>query len=416
MLENLNSKTSFKYVIVGAGLSGVSAIEGIRELDKTGTILLVGAESQLPYNRPPLSKKLWSGEEKVMDIFVHDKKFYDTNKVELLLETRVESLDSSEKLIACDDGKSYGFEKLLLATGGQPKKLSILGADLDGVTYYRNLSDYTFLKEKTKPGCKALIIGGGFIGTEIAAALKASNVDVTMIFPGKNLVQRVFPESLARATKDQFTAKGIEILAEDLPTSIEATSTGFLTKTREGKKIDSNVIIVGIGIDPSVDLAQSAGLKIANGIFVDEHLQTSRQDIFSAGDNTNFSYVVLSERKRVEHWDNAVNQGKLAGRNMAGANEVYDYMPFFFSDLFDMGYEAVGEVDARLETSADWQEENKKGIIYYLKDGRVRGVMMCNVWDKVPWARDLIKKGEIFNPLQKNKINLSNIVEHEGLK
>lgn len=385
---------SYKYIIVGAGLAGASAIEGIRERDKHGSILLVGAESHLPYNRPPLSKKLWLKKQNVQDIFAYDQSFYIKNKVDLLLKTKVISIKPVNKNIICDSGETLKYEKLLLATGGKPRRLAIPGGDLEGISYYRTLDDYNFIREKAKENSKALIIGGGFIGSEMAAVLSANKVDVTMIFPDNYLVQKVFPEKLGRAIQDKFKNLGIKIISEDLPISIDAIADGFKTQTKTGKKIESDMIIVGVGLNPSIELAIQAGLKTENGILVDEYLQTSQTDIFAAGDNADFPYTVLEQQMRVEHWDNALNQGKCAGRNMAGDHQVYDYMPYFFSDLFDLGYEAVGEVDSRLETITEWQKENEKGVVYYIKDGRVRGAMMCNVWDKGQWARDLIKKGE----------------------
>ncbi len=385
---------SYKYIIVGAGLTGASAVEGIREVDKNGSILLVGSESHLPYNRPPLSKKLWLKKQKIEDIFVYDQAFYQKNNVTLLLKTTVTSIDPSNKKISCDNTQIIKYEKLLLATGGNPRHLTIPGGNLEGISYYRTLDDYTFIREKAEDNSSVLIIGGGFIGSEMAAALNGNNIDVTMIFPDKLLVQRVFPENLARAVQEKFKNHGIKILSEDQPIAIESTKNGFSTQTKSGKKIESNMIIVGVGLDPSIELASTAGLKVGNGIIVNQYLETSQTDIFAAGDNANFPYIVLGQQMRVEHWDNSINQGKLAGKNMAGLHLIYDYMPYFFSDLFDLGYEAVGEVDSRLEVFTDWQKENEKGIIYYLKDGRVRGAMMCNVWDKVQWARDLIKKGE----------------------
>jgi 3-phenylpropionate/trans-cinnamate dioxygenase ferredoxin reductase subunit len=388
------AKDSFKYIIVGAGLAGASAIEGIREVDKTGAILLVGLEANPPYNRPPLSKTLWLGKENVSDTFIHNQNYYDANNVSVLLKTKITAIELASKKVCSDDGKWYNYEKLLLATGGEPRRLSIPGGNLDGISYYRDLNDYSSLSKKIKAQMSVLIVGGGFIASEMAAALSANKVKVTLIFPDKYLVQRVFPDGLAQDTQNKFIRHGIQVLSEDLPVSIEATTTGYSTQTRSGKKIKSDRIIVGIGIDPAVGIAESAGLKVENGITVDQYLQTSHEGIFAAGDNANFPYLVLNKRMRIEHWDNASNQGKLAGRNMAGAHEIYDYMPYFFSDLFDIGYEAVGEVDARLETVCDWEEENNKGIIYYLKGSCVRGVMMCNFWDKVDWARALIRKRE----------------------
>ena len=204
-------------------------------------------------------------------------------------------------------------------------------------------------------------------------------------------------------------------MSEDIPTSIEATKTGYIVHTRNGLEIESNMILAGVGILPSIELAKSADLKIDNGIIVDQYLQSSNPDILAAGDNANFIYLALDKRMRLEHWDHALNQGKLAGKNMAGANETYDYMPYFFSDLFNIGYEAVGEVDSRLDVETVWEKENEKGIIYYRKDGRIRGLMMCNVWDKVPWARDLILK-DSKKTFIKNKNDKNSLVPKEDLK
>jgi NADPH-dependent 2,4-dienoyl-CoA reductase/sulfur reductase-like enzyme len=243
-----------------------------------------------------------------------------------------------------------------------------------------------------------VVIGGGFIGSEMAAALSMNNVDVTMIFPDPYLVNRVFPEYLGRAIQDQYRSRGIKILANEQPSVFSKNGNRFTTYTLSGKKVESDMVIVGIGIAPSLDLARNAGLQTANGIIVDEYLQASLPGIYAAGDNAFFPYQALGIQARIEHWDNALNQGKAAGRNMAGAREPFTYMPYFFSDLFEFGYEAVGDVDARLETVADWQKENDTGVIYYLRDGKIRGAMMCNVWEKVEAARTLIRKGETMTP------------------
>jgi NADPH-dependent 2,4-dienoyl-CoA reductase/sulfur reductase-like enzyme len=388
----------FMYIIVGGGLAGTSAIEGIRELDKKGSILLIAGEKHLPYDRPPLSKKLWFGKKKVEEIFLHDEKFYDQNGITVKTGTRVTSLDAPKKIVVDHKDNTYGFKKLLLATGGVPRTLPIPGGNLEGICYYRYLDDYLRIRQEASAGKSAVVIGGGFIGSEIAAALNINKVDVTMIFPDPYLVNRVFPEYLGRAIQDQYRSRGIKILADEQPSVFSKNANKFTTYTLSGKKIESDMVIVGIGIAPYLDLARNAGLQTANGIIVDEYLKTSLPDIYAAGDNAFFPYQALGKQTRIEHWDNALNQGKWAGRNMAGAREPFTYMPYFFSDLFEFGYEAVGEVDARLETFADWQKENDTGVIYYLKDGKVRGAMMCNVWEKVEAARTLIRKGETMTP------------------
>ena len=392
------NQESRSFVIIGGGLAGASAVKGIRELNRDAPILMLGIEKALPYDRPPLSKKLWFGKEKVEDIFIHDEKYYGDQGVELKRGIEVVAIDPSRKEIKDRQGAVYRFEKLLLATGGAPRILGIPGGDLDGICYYRHLGDYQRMRVAATPGKSAVIIGGGFIGSEMAAALSANYLHVSMIFPEEYLVQRVFPKSLGRAIQEEYVKHGIQIFPGDSAVSFGRTNHGFVTRTQAGRRIEADIVIVGVGIKPSIELAESAGLEVGDGIIVDEYLKSSHPDIFAAGDNTNLPCVTLGQRMRVEHWDNALNQGRQAGRNMAGAHESYSYMPYFFSDLFEFGYEAVGEVDARLETIMDWQKKNDTGIIYYIKDDRIRGAMMCNTWNKVDWARDLIRKGQHITP------------------
>ena len=384
----------YDYVIVGAGLAGASAVEGIRERDMRGTILLVGAEPQPPYNRPPLSKQLWTGKQTLDTIFVHAPQFYEQQRVTLLLNTEITSLDAGAKAVMDRNGQRYQYGKLLLATSGHPRRLSIPGGDLDGICHFRTYQDYVRLRSAAETAKSAVVIGGGFIGSELAAALNMIKREVTMVFPEPYLVARVFPEPLGRAIQKSYIDRGVRVLHDDRPVSISRTGERFEVRTQNGAEIGADVVIAGVGIAPDLSLATQAGLRTANGIVVSERLQSSDANIYAAGDNTFFPYRALAKSMRVEHWDNAINQGKLAGRNMAGAVEPYDYMPFFFSDLFDFGYEAVGEVDSSLETFADWQEKFRTGIIYYLTDGLVKGVMLCNVWEKVDAARALIAKRE----------------------
>lgn len=384
------SEQAYKYIIVGGGQAGGLAVDGIRELDKVGSILLMGNETHLPYERPDLSKKLWFGKKRIEDVFFHDRSYYAKNGVDMQFGTQVARLSPSEKRVGLTNGQMFRYEKLLLATGGYPRHLTIPGGALPGVCYYRYVDDYLATRPSATEGKKATVIGGGFIGSELAAALSANKVDVTMVFPEPYLVQRVFPEGLGHAIQADYTKRGIRVVAGDVPEAIEMRQGSYITRTKNGLEIESDILIVGIGITPAIELAKSAGIETGNGIIVNELLQTSNPDIYAAGDNAFFPYSALDQMTRVEHWDNALNQGKHAGRNLAGANEPYTYMPYFFSDLFEFGYEAVGEVDSRLETFADWQTENETGVVYYIKDGLVRGAMMCNVWDKVPEARELI--------------------------
>lgn len=387
-------RTKFDYVIVGGGLAGISAVEGIRERDKNGTVLVLSQEAHPPYHRPPLTKKLWSGEKKVEEIYVHDRSFYETQGVQINLSSLVTSITRRDQSVSDVNGSVYHYGKLLLATGGIPRRLNIPGAELEGIYYYRYLDDFLKLRAAATEGKTAVVIGGGFIGSELAASLSINNVAVTMIFPDAFLGARIFPAPLADAITQHYREHDIRILAPDTPVAFERRANKFVTHTRQGSSIESDIVVVGVGIWPSANLASGAGLVTNNGIAVNEYLQTSVPNIFAAGDNASFPYQALGQKTRVEHWDNALNQGKCAGRNMVDRDAPYVYMPYFFSDLFSFGYEAVGEISARMETVADWTVQNETGTIYYLRDHRVRGVMMCNVWNKMDQARDMIRRQE----------------------
>jgi NADPH-dependent 2,4-dienoyl-CoA reductase/sulfur reductase-like enzyme len=382
----------YDYVIVGAGRAGISAMDGIRELDDSGSILIVGAEQHLPYDRPPLTKQLWFGKKMVDEISLHDEEFFEREHVELVRGERVTEIRPSEKTIVSDRGRSESYGKLLLATGGTPRHLPIPGAELEGVVYFRTLDDYLELSREPE-GKAILVVGGGFIGSEIAAALSTKQAQVTMLFPGRRLGGRVFPEALARAIEEHYEERGIRILAEDAPISFASSDGRATVETKRGERLVCDAVVVGAGIEPAIELARAAGLAVGDGIEVNERLETSISDIYAAGDNASFPHQALGTRTRIEHWDNALSQGKAAGRNMAGAAEPFTYMPYFYSDLFDFGYEAVGDVRSALTTFADWQEENETGVVYYLENGLVRGVMLCNVWGKLDEARALIQAG-----------------------
>ncbi len=380
------------YLIIGGGLAGASAVEGIRELDTSRSIVIISAEEVLPYDRPPLSKKLWFGKKEVKDIFLHDRSFYEQKGVRLVLGEAAKILNAKDKTVVVGGGETYRFGKLLLATGGIPQSLDIPGGSNEEVSYYRLLGDYQRIRQQAAKTDSAVIIGGGFIGSEMAAALCANNLQVTMIYPSPYLCNRVFPEALGLAMERLYENRGIRILKKQKPASIERNGSRFVTRIAEGQIVESGIVIVGIGIKPAVGLAEKAGLSIRDGILINQYLQTSHPDIYAAGDNARFPYRATEHFMRLEHWDNAINQGKQAGRNMAGAGEAFTYMPYFFSDLFEFGYEAVGEIDSRMETVVDWQKQNDTGVIYYLQNSTIRGAMMCNLWNKVEEARELIRQ------------------------
>ncbi|MCF7890380.1 FAD-dependent oxidoreductase [Candidatus Bipolaricaulota bacterium] len=388
----------FDYAIVGAGLAGASAVKGIRKEDQEGSILLVGREEQFPYNRPPLSKDLLLGDKTVEEIKIEDEGYYAEQGVELQLGTEITEIDPDSNLLTDDRGKNYEYGKLLVATGGSPRKLDIPGGRLDAVNYYRQLGDYKSLRERLDRATKAVVIGGGFIGSEITAGLIMNDIEVSVVFPEDFLLQRVLPEELAPIVQRDYRDHGAKVIPGDKPTRISKGPDGLDVKTEQGKLLHGDLVVAGIGISPEDELAKDAGLKVYDGVEVDECLKTSDPDIYAAGDNAYFPFSALGESLRVEHWDNAKSQGELAGENMAGAGKTYDYVPYFFSDLFDFGFEAVGDLNSRLDNFMDWKEKGKTGVGYYLsKDGKVRGVLLVGVWGAKGDARDLVKSEESFS-------------------
>jgi NADPH-dependent 2,4-dienoyl-CoA reductase/sulfur reductase-like enzyme len=373
---------STRYLIIGGGMTGDAAVKGIRELDADGPIVLVSAERHPPYARPPLTKGLWSGADEA-------KIWRGTEDAgaDLRLGRRIVSLDIDGRRATDDAGDEYVWEKLLLATGGRPRTIP----GTEGVVYYRTLDDYRAVRARAHEGARAVVIGGGFIGSEIAASLTANGCLVTMIFPEAGISSRVLPAELSAYVTEDYRKHGVEVLTEE---TVEAASTGSVT-TGSGRTIEADIVVAGLGLEPATELAGAAGLEVDNGIVVDEFGRVAgHADVFAAGDVASFPVAALGRRFRVEHEDHAKSHGRAVGANMAGANAPYDHLSFFYSDMFDMGYEAVGEVDSRLETLERWQQPNRKGIVAYLDEGRrPRGFLYWNVWDHVARGRELISAG-----------------------
>lgn len=371
-----------KYLIVGGGMTADSAVHGIRKVDPDGAIAMICEEQHRPYDRPPLTKSLWKGapyqsiwrDEHGLNVAIH-------------LGKKVVALDPARKTATDDAGNVYTYEKLLLATGGIVRRFP----GFDGsIIYYRTADDYRKLRELSEHGSDFVVIGGGFIGSEIAAALAMNDKRVTMIFPENGISSRVYPPPLVEFLSSYYREKGVTVLASETVKSLRTEGAKTIVTTGNGTEISADGVVAGLGILPNTDLAAQAGLAIDNGIVVDELLRTSNPDIYAAGDVANFYSHILEKRTRVEHEDNANIMGETAGRNMAGESEPYHHQPFFYSDLFDLGYEAVGELDSSLDIIEDWKEPFRKGVIYYLRDGRVRGVLLWNTWGQVAAATELI--------------------------
>jgi 3-phenylpropionate/trans-cinnamate dioxygenase ferredoxin reductase subunit len=384
---------NYKYLIIGGGMTADAAAHSIRENDPKGTIGLISAENDPPYARPPLSKYLWKGEEELEEI---DLGTSDV-ELEMHLGRTATKIDRINKKVIDDQGNEYSYTKLLIATGGVPKRLP--NVDEKGIIYYRTLSDYKKLKELVDKNQNFGIIGGSFIGSELAAGIKMykPEAEVTMIFPETGICAYIFPKTLSDFLNNYFRENKINVLPEELVSKVNKDSNGYLIETKSGKKMNFDVVIAGLGITPNVELAKSADLKVENGIVVNNLLQTNDRDIYSAGDVAYYYNSALGRNIRIEHEDNALMMGEIVGKNMTGERNSYDHLSLFYSDLFDYGYEAVGILDSKFEIIEDWKEPSEEGVVYYLKDGRVQGVLLWNVWEKADEARDLIVEPGPFN-------------------
>jgi 3-phenylpropionate/trans-cinnamate dioxygenase ferredoxin reductase subunit len=378
-----------------------AAVHKIREIDTEGSMCLISKEKYPPYARPPLSKSLWKGEEEFEEIDLDT----ESANLEMHLARTVVKIDPNGKKVIDDQGDEYGYTKLLIATGGKPKKIPKMEGE--GIIYYRTKEDYLKLKKLVDKNKRFGVIGGSFIGSEIAAAIKIYKPDaeVTMIFPETGVCALIFPKQLSNYINEYYRENDIKVLSGDLVETIKKNNSEYVIETKSRKKLIFDVVIAGLGIQPNTDLANNAGLKIDNGIIVNEFLETSIPDIYAAGDVASYYNPALDKFIRVEHEDNALMMGEIAGANMAGEKAPYEHLSLFYSDLFDLGYEAVGELNSKLEIVEDWFDPNKEGVIYYLEKKRVRGVLLWNVWEKVDDAREIIaEKGPFSSKNLKGRI------------
>jgi len=371
-----------KYLIVGAGMTGDMAAKGIREQEPDGSITMIGADPHPPYKRPLLTKGLWHGAEEA-SIWREP-----AEDVELVTGRRIVAVDLAGHTAMNDAGEKYSWEKLLFATGARPRQIP----DAEGVVWFRTLDDYHHMREVAVEGAHIVVIGGGFIGSELAASLADNGCRVTMLFPEGGVCDRLFPADLSTSVTDYYREKGIEVLAGE---KVNAAS-GDRVETGSGRTVEADAVAGGLGVIPNTELAEEAGLEVNDGIVVDEYGRVpGREDVFAAGDVARFPVPALGTSLRIEHEDHANMHGHTVGANMAGADMPYTHLPFFYSDLFDLGYEAVGELDPRHSTVELWLEPNRKGIVAFVDDdSRPRGVLLWDVWGKVEPATELIRSGE----------------------
>jgi 3-phenylpropionate/trans-cinnamate dioxygenase ferredoxin reductase component len=381
------------FVIVGAGMAGGKAAETLREEGSDGRIVLVGAEPHRPYERPPLSKDYLRGEGG-MAWLQEDEGWYAEHDVELRASTAVESLDPGDSAVTLAGGERLGYDRLLFATGAEPRRLPVDGADLDGVHLLRTIEDSDAIRATFDSGGRLVVIGGGWIGCEVAASARQKGMEVTLLEPLELPLLRVLGPELGAFYRDVHADHGVELLFGGGCEAIEGSGRAERVRTSDGRTIDCTAVVVGIGVAPRTQLAEAAGLQVDNGILVDERLQTSAEGVFAAGDVANAMHPVFERRVRVEHWANALEQGPAAARAMLGSDVRYDKVPYFFSDQYDVGMEYAGLHDPgsdELVVRGDMAA--REFIAFWLRGERLVAGMNVNVWDVSDPIQELVRSG-----------------------
>ena len=381
--------------VVGAGLAGAKAVEVLRAEGYGGRIVLFGDEPHRPYERPPLSKGYLQGNDERDTVFVHPENWYGEHDVDLRLGTEVTGLDRHAHELMTAGGQPVRYDRLLLATGASPRHLRLPHADLPGVHYLRNLDDSDALRAAFRPGANVVVIGAGWIGLETAAAARTAGATVTVLESAELPLLRVLGPQMAQVFAGLHRENGVDLrLGVEVAGLRGDGSTVTGVELGDGAVVDADAVVVGIGVAPNVDLARSAGLDVDNGVLVDASLRTSDPHVFAAGDIANAEHPVLRRRIRVEHWANALHQPEVAAQSILGKDAVYDRLPYFFTDQYDLGMEYVGYASADDDVVVRGDLEGREFVALWVRDGRVVAGMNVNVWDVTDRIRDVILAGE----------------------
>lgn len=366
--------------IVGAGLAGAKAAEALRKDGYDGRIAMFGDEPRRPYLRPPLSKDYLRGESELDAVFVHPQAWYDEHRIDVHVSTQVQAIEPTARNLVLDDGHRFEFDRLLLTTGAASRQLNIPGHDLAGVHYLRTLEDADAIRTGAIGAHKVVVIGGGWIGAEVAASIRQLGLSVAMIAENSVPLERVLGVEVGSVYRDLHAERGVELLMNQRVTTFRGESTVEAVETVDGTRIEGDLVVVGVGAKPRMQLAVEAGLDVGDGIIVDEYLESSVPGIYAAGDVAAAWHPLLQARLRVEHWDNARRQGRAAARNMLGHAEPYVRIPYFYSDQYDLGMEYVGYAPAWDRVIFRGEPASREFVAFWLLEGRIVAGMNANVW------------------------------------
>jgi 3-phenylpropionate/trans-cinnamate dioxygenase ferredoxin reductase subunit len=383
------SKSTF--VIVGASLAGAKAAEELRSQGFDGRVVLIGTEPERPYERPPLTKDYLRGESEREKVYVHAAGVYAEQDIELKTATTVTAIDPGGGRVTLATGHTLDFDRLLLATGAEPRRISVAGAELEGVHYMRTLSDCEVLRERLEKGGRVVVVGGGWIGCEFAASARQRGLDVVVVDPQALPNEQIFGPEIGAFYRDVHIQHGVEMVLGDGVAALVGDSAVKAVRTSGGREIACDFVVVGIGVTPRVELAVDAKLAVDNGILVSDALQTSAANVFAVGDVASAAHPFYGERIRLEHWANALNQGPAAARSMLGEPTSYDRIPYFYSDQYDVGMEYSGYAPEWDEVVFRGERDSGEFIAFWLKDQRVIAGMNVNVWDVTEHIQALIR-------------------------
>lgn len=378
------------FVIVGAGLAGAKAAEALREEGFDGRLVLIGEEPVRPYERPPLSKEYLRGEADERP-YVHPESFYEEQEVELVTSTRVTEVDVRSREVVLDGERRLGFDRLLIATGAEPRRLDVPGSDLEGIHLLRTVADSDRIGERLEEGTRLVMVGAGWIGSEIAASARQKGCEVTLLELGALPLENVLGTELAQVFLRLHRDNGVEFLAETVVDRFEGDGAVERVVMSNGAIVNADLVVVGVGVAPRTEPFASGGIPAENGIVVDERLQTEVEGVFAAGDVANAHNSFYGRRLRVEHWANALRQGRLAAQSMLGRPAVYDEIPFFFSDQYDVGIEYSGDPAGADEVVFRGDRTGREFLAFWLAKGRVVAGLNMNVWDVHDEIRELIR-------------------------
>ena len=366
-------------VILGGGMVAGYAAKQLVELGlPKGELAILSADNAVPYERPPLSKSFLAGKDSEDAIKINPEEFYNQHGIELRLECEISSVDVKGKRLILKNGDGFGFQKLIIATGARPRTLNIPGSKLQNLFYLRTMSDSKIIRSAAEKAKHAVVIGGGFIGMEVASVLAQKRIEVAMVLSDDRVFKRLFSPEMSKFFETYYAARGVRLIKSMAVTELRGDGAVNSAVLRDGQTLQCDLVVAGIGVQPAIEVVANSGLDLGDGILVNEYVQTSHPDVFAAGDVANYQDVLFAKRRRVEHWDNAVSQGQYCARSLMGDRTPFRHVPYFFSDIFDLSYEYWGDSSGADQVVHRGDLSSSSFSVWWLRQERVLAAFTMN--------------------------------------